>query len=625
MDLSKYRQLFVSETHEMLDTLGQSLVILENTPDSDEAVNTTFRLFHSLKGMSGTMGFTPFFDLAHLLEELMDRVRAGRLTLGSPVVDLLLAGVDRFRHWIEEIDNGDAPEQTPDVEKLHGKIEHLLRATEQVNQPTSRAPDRPLAARPGDLIVQVRLAVPVELTIRGYLLARRLGRLGSVIDTVPSLEQLRAGRCGARLRVAIRGASEDRVRAFVEALPDWTDLRIECTPAPRDENEDDIVFTGSFGAPATRPTPPPRESAIIRRPEPQRSLRVQTAWIDQVLSRTEAVRLAVEGLGPAHSRLRTLVDALMTETSAVRMVPISVLTDRLPRVVRDMAREVGKRAMLVVESADERVDRAIVEGIDTALTHLVRNAVEHGIERPSVRAAANKPEVGTITLRCRRAHDAVIIELADDGGGVDAERLIQRAIESQLVAPDAARRWASRDLCRLLCVPGLTTRTVANAGAGRGIGMDAVASTIEGLGGHVSVRSRPAHGTVFSLHLPRTRGVTGLRIVVIGGQKFAVHRAWIDRELAGPAVKRAEESVCVGDERWPLLEVPGRPAEFGGVVLLLNEPRAALEVDAIIGNRDMLIQPMPAPFDQVGTASGVARLASGEPVLVLALRELAVR
>lgn len=622
MDLSKYRQLFVSETHEMLDTLGQSLVILENTPNSDESVNTTFRLFHSLKGMSGTMGFTPFFDLAHLLEELMDRVRAGRLTLGPPVVDLLLAGVDRFRQWLEEIDAGDAPQQTPEVETLHGRIQHLLRATEQVQLPTSRAPDRPLAARPGDLIVQVRLAVPVELTIRGYLLARRLGRLGSVIDTVPSLDQLRAGRCGARMRVAIRGASEDRVRTFVEALPDWTDLTIECTP---DVSEDEIVFTGSFGSPASRPTPPPREAAIIRRPEPQRSMRVQTAWIDQVLSRTEAVRLAVEGLGPAHSRLRTLVDVLMTETSAVRMVPISVLTDRLPRVVRDMAREVGKRAVLVVERADERVDRAIVEGIDTALTHLVRNAVEHGIERPSVRAAANKPEVGTITLRCRRAHDAVIIELADDGGGVDAERLVKRAVASGLVAAEAAQRWANRDLCRLLCVPGLTTRTVANAGAGRGIGMDAVATAIEGLGGHVSVRSRPAHGTVFSLNLPRTRGVTGLRIVVIGGQKFAVHRAWIDRELAGPSVKHTEDSVCVGDESWPLLQVPGRPTEFGGVVLLLNEPRAALEVDAIIGNRDMLIQPVAPPFDAIGTASGVTRMASGEPVLVLALRELAVR
>lgn len=627
MDLSKYRQLFISEAQEMLATLGQTLVLLEQTPESEEGIKTAFRLFHSLKGMSGTMGFTVFFDLAHQIEELMARVHRGRLAPGAAVVDVLLGGVDQFRAWVAEIDEGvQAPQPTADSRALHDRIQQMLAATVTVAQ-AAGSHEGTLSIQPGDLRLRVSQIEPREMSIRGYLLVRRLGELGTVIDVMPSVDTLRSGRGGERLEIALQGADEERVRAFIDLLPDWQITEIEQTrtapPAPADSLPE-LIFTGSF-APPKRPTPPPLEAAVIRRASPQRSLRVQTAWIDRLLTQIEGVRLAVEALGPGQTRLQSLMHDLMTQASAVRMVPISVLTEPLPRVVRDLARQSGKRATIEIHNATEVLERSIIEAVDTTLTHLVRNAVEHGLETPDVRRAAGKPETGTVTLRCRRVQDAVTIELCDDGAGIDRDALVRRAVTLGLLEEATARRWAEHDVGRLLCLPGLSIRAVADAGAGRGIGMDAVATAVAGLGGRLHLQSSPGQGTTFQVHLPRTRGVTGLMLVRIGGQVFGIPRAWIHRTLDADGLQTDADAVHIDDARWPIVRVPFCAADDGTSLVLLDEPRAALAVDAVIGERDMLIRPLPAPFDTNPHVSGVARLPDDRPVLVLAPHVLVVR
>jgi two-component system chemotaxis sensor kinase CheA len=623
MDLSKYRQLFISESHEMLGKLGQTLVLLEQNPESAEGIQAAFRLFHSLKGMSGTMGFTVFFDLAHQLEELMARVQRGRLAPGSAVVDVLLGGVDQLRTWIAEIEEGaDAPAASSATAALLDRIQQMLKATVKVEQ-AAESYEASLKAQAGDMVIRARLVEPQGASIQGYLLARRLEQFGTIVDTVPSMSALRAGRIGEAIEIAMHGAQAHRVQGFMDLLPDWQEVSVE-RHAPPTDSLPDMIFTGSL-TPPKRPTPPPLEAAVIRRARPQRSLRVQTAWIDQLLTHIEGVRLAVESLGPGHTQLQTLVQTLMTQASAVRMVPISVLTERLPRVVRDLARQAGKSATVEVHNADELLERSIIEAVDTALTHLVRNAVEHGIEAPDVRRAAGKPETGTVTLRCRRVQDAVIIELSDDGAGIDRESLVRRAVELGLLEVTTARRWAEHDVCRLLCLPGLSIRVVAGAGAGRGIGMDAVATAIQALGGHLNLQSAPGEGTTFQVHLPRTRGVTGLAIVRIGEQVFGMPRAWIHRTVEGLVAQPGADAVHLDNARWPLVSVPFCPAQTGATMVLLDEPRAALAVDAVIGERDMLIRPLPPPFDGNTLISGVARLPDDRPVLVLAPHVLVVR
>lgn len=617
MDLSKYRQLFVSETQEMLERLGSTLVALEGSPDSTESINTAFRHFHSLKGMSGTMGFSPMFELSHQLEELMSRVRVGRLALGPAIVDLLLAGVDQLGTWVGEIDSGGAP--ASEAHGLNQRIRRLLGATApppaaDISGVTA------LASRPGDLVLHADLKEPAEISIRGYLLVRRLGSLGSVIDTVPSIDRLRSGLGSAQIKVALRGAAVERVRAFLEALPDWVIGRLEEAGRESDaEDDDELVFTGSFGsAPPSRPS---RPAAIVRPAQPPRSIRVRTAWIDQMLGRLEALRESA--LSIEHPALHAQIAALEREASTVRLVPLSVITDRLPRVVRDHARQVGKKANLVVEGADERIDRSIVEGIDAALTHLVRNAIEHGIEAPPGRAAANKPEVGVVTLHIHSTREAVFIELTDDGAGIDTESLARRACELGLL--DEQRAWwlAEHDACQLLCLPGLTTRAVADSGAGRGIGMDAVAADVRALGGGISIRSQSERGTTFQIRLPKIRGVTGLLFVRVAGQIFAVQRAWIHARILGPAIVRTATMVRYDGREWPIRVIPDVTPSFGGMVLLFDNPATALVIDEVVGEHDLLIQPLPTPLDRLPGLMGAVRIAGDPPVLVLAIDDLA--
>lgn len=616
MDLSKYRQLFVSETQEMLELLGRTLVALERAPRSADHINTAFRQFHSLKGMSGTMGFTPLFELSHQLEELMDRVRGGRLALGPAIVDLLLAGVDQLGTWLGEIDAGGDP--VADAGALHERIRHHLLGATQPPPAAEPMGSAPLDSRPGDLVISAALVEPVEISIRGYLLVRRLGQLGSVIDTVPALDRLRSGLGSAEIQVALRGAAEERVRDFLAALPDWTAVRIEqARPAEDlDEDDDDLVFTGSFGEQPSAP-PAPQPAAIVRPASAPRSVRIRTAWLDQMLGRLESLRMIAVEID--HPQLHEQIATLEREASAVRLVPMTVLTDRLPRVARDLARQAGKKVELVIEGADEQFDRSIVEGIDAALMHLVRNAVEHGIEAPAQRAAANKPEVGVITLRITSTRDTVIIELTDDGAGIDADQLASRAVQLGLLDGERARWIAAHDPCQLLCLPGFTTRLVAGTGAGRGIGMDAVAADLRALDGRITIVSRADRGTTFQVRLPRVRGVTGLQLVRIGGQIFAIQRAWIERQLYGPAIVRATDGIEVDGVVWPVRTIRGVTPQYGGIVVLLNDPPTAIEVDEIVGEHDLLVQPLPTPLDRLAGIAGAVRLPTGEPILVLAV------
>lgn len=629
MDLSKYRQLFISETQEMLEALSRTLVTLERNPKSAESVNTAFRHFHSIKGMSGTMGFSLIFELAHQLEELMARVRDGRLALGPAIVDLLLEGVDQFGGWINAIDGG--AEILAPATRLHHRIGELLTAT---SPPPAADPagHASLMSRPGDLLVRAELIEPAEISIRGYLLVRRLGQLGSVIDTVPSLDQLRSGRGSDQVQIALRGADPDRVRGFLEALPDWATVSIQQTviqpPTPADDDDDfdfdDLAFTGGFGSieltvPEERVT---RPAAIVRPPPPPRSIRVRTAWVDQLLSRIAALQQSAAAIDdPALHRHLT---ALERQADIVRRAPMSVLTDRLPRVVRDLARQAGKKADLVIEGGDEQLDRGIIEGIDAALTHLVRNAVAHGIEAPAQREAANKTEAGQITLRTEHNRDAVIIELSDDGAGLDAEELARRAAELGLLDPERAQWIAEHDPIQLLRLPGFTTRTVAGEGAGRGIGLDAAAADIEALGGRIAMRTRAEHGTTFEIRVPLIRGVTGLLLLRVAGRIFAVQRAWVRHQVTARAVERVDTVIRAEDEDWPLRIIPGVSPRFGGMVVLFDNPRGALEVDEIMGEPDLLVQPLPAPLDLLPGIAGAVQLPSGEPVLVLAVHGLAV-
>ncbi|MEZ4468345.1 MAG: ATP-binding protein [bacterium] len=312
------------------------------------------------------------------------------------------------------------------------------------------------------------------------------------------------------------------------------------------------------------------------------------------------------------------------EVRGVRRVPLAVITDPLQRVVRDMARQAGKRAVLRVEGADQPLDRTVIEGVDAALSHLVRNAVEHGLETPEARRAAGKTATGLVAIRCRRMRDEVVVDLADDGAGIDPQRLVRRATEQGLLPEAEARQLARSDLVRLLALPGLTTREEVGALAGRGIGMDAIQSAVVALGGTLQVRTRPGR-TLFRLRLPAVRGLVQLVEVVAGGQTLLAPESQVREVLPEPVIQGsgADRYVEHRGHRWSVVRLVDRlglpPGGPDGPALLLREPRRALMVEAVGPSRRAQLQPLPPPVERLDGFQGAVVPPAGPPLLVLDL------
>ena len=651
MDLSKYRQLYVSETQENLDKLSGLLVELEAAPSRAGHIDSVFRLFHSIKGMSGTMGYTPMADLAHLLEDLMSEVRAGNRGLDANGFDLLLAGVDRMVRWVADVDAERLPLQSDDEARdLARRVQHALMAT------------APPPMEPVTKPLRIQASLDPECQdpgVRGFLLYRKLRGLGTVVASKPAEDVLRSGQHSGSIEIVLQtDHPPDRVRTFVDLLPEWTDVGVtlgtQAPPEPEPELELVLDFDDDPPEPAEPPqdTLPPEQTATaaIVRPASRatRTIRVRTEWLDQLLDRVGDLLIVSQRLWSLNqqsasptmtdglSELARLLGGLRSDAMSVRMTPVSVLTSRLPRVVRDLARKVGKQATLEVQGEEQQLDRAIIEGLDAPLTHMVTNAIEHGIETPGERAAAGKPTGGTLTLSCERVRDEIVVTLADDGAGVDTARLVDAAVATGRLGRERAESLAQRDLVRLVGMPGITARAEAGVHAGRGVGMDAVVESVVALGGRVEMSTRRGEGTTVRLRLPRTPGISRLLLVEADAQVFGLPLGGIVRTgVFGPEDierDRGAEYVSHGDERYRLhrlrhllgLQAAPPDARFPGVVFSRGEHPFVVGVDRVVGQQDAVIKPLGALLERIEGLHGVTIDTVGHPVFVVDVTRFAV-
>jgi chemotaxis protein histidine kinase CheA len=774
MDLSKYRQLYVSETQENLEKISQLLVDLETSPDDRRAIDTVFRLVHSIKGMSGTMGYTPVFELAHHLEDLMDRFRRLQVPMNTAAIDVILAGADRIGQWLVDVEAEQLPLRTDEpATTLHRRIEELLSGPLEAPSspvptprpapgPARRAPSAPLPrpegpldVRPGDIVVTVEMDMSSpDPGLRAFLLYKKLVDLGRVRSSMPDASVLRLGYLDGPVRFVMQsGLDVSQIEGYLSLVPDLaavhvrredlprTDRPVVAEPGPaEDEPEAELVFSDDFDAvpvvlaetgpsapaagepasgfstPSTTPAPagfsdfdfedvlgdtvrepaplhepaaprpqasptlserpaPPRETgvpdfdprdlpvaepddagsiaeaAIVRIPRTARSVRVRTDWLDGVLNRTGDLLIIAQRLWnrnqddpdpvltEALSELSRVLSALHQDALSVRMTPLSVLTGRLPRAVRDMARRTGKRAQLVTRGDDQHLDRAIIEGLDAPLTHLLSNALEHGIEAPEVREDRGKRPVGTITLSCTRVRDEIVVEVADDGGGVDRAKLADRAVEMGLLTRARAEALAGRDLGRLLCLPGLTSRDEPGEHSGRGVGLDAVREMVNTLGGLLEVQSETGVGTTVRLRLPRTPGISKLLLVEADGQVFGLPLARVINtemfEAGGvPTVDHPTGRLRLYELRALLGRAPAgaSPDEpgpvsgtFPGVICHGDEGSFVLRVDRVVGQQDAVMKPLGPLLERIDGLLGVTIDPVGKPVFIVDVTRFLMR
>ena len=610
MELNRYLDLYLSESEDHLRLLNAALLALEEG-DATAAIEEAFRAAHTLKGMSGTMGFMAVTDIAHDLENLLEQIRSGERTIDAQLIDLLLGSADRLERAIAASASGEPVEEAPPAPPSS----------------TSTAPAPPKPAKTiasllaGTPYARVSLKADEQMKIaRALIMTRTLVQKGLVERSEP--EQFGDDFDGEFALILKADADRDAVTNFLAMLPEVASFSIEQSQKPV------VAEKPKPAAPAVAPEPTPSKTNFLR--VDQRRMDEVAEGLGEMAILQGGIEQLVAGqrgqLGDLTTRMTRLITELQHTVLAMRMVPVGDVFDRYPRMVRDAARALGKEVEFKIEGREIEIDRAILEEIADPLVHLLRNAIDHGIEPPAARYGAGKDEKATLVLRAWRDRSSVRIQVEEDGRGVNPRKVLEKARQKGLHVPDT-NDVTNEELLRILAMPGFSTAEQITDVSGRGVGMDAVVSKIRALGGAIDMQTTLGEGTTFTLRLPITLAIAQALRVRVGEEDYAIPLTHVAEALELDSVtierNKGREVVRLRDEVLPLirlrsvLQSPSTGTETAAVVAELGERRTALAVDRLVGREQILVKQFDGAVGTLPIFSGVTLLADGRPALVL--------
>jgi two-component system, chemotaxis family, sensor kinase CheA len=614
-DPSRYAELFRSEAREHLGTLTRLLLLLEREPDRPGVLEELFRSVHTLKGSSAAMGYEAASELAHGLEHLLARMREGSVRADAAVVDLLLQGADALE---TAVDRPSEPPPAVILDRL-GAYAAVDAAASSADPPAPLQPARAGASGPV-LRVTVRLDREVVLPAVRAAMALRVAReLGEVVEVVPTEAAMLAGELEGAFSFAVVGEVDSaRLEEAVRGVGEVESVEMAV----------DVVGVG-VGEPTAARTPskPARAGAIVRVPQ----VRLD-ALVDQVgelmIARDRLRRAAAAEAGSeleeSLDAVSRLIEELREEIMRLRMVPVGEVFDRFPRMVRDAARALDRKVELEISGRDEEVDRGLLNEVADLLVHLLRNAVDHGIEPPREREKAGKPPAGRIRVSASREGSTVRIEVRDDGRGLQRERILEAAAERGLL-PARGGDVSDAELWGLLTTAGFSTSERITDVSGRGVGLDMVRSRVQALGGSLEIRSEVGKGAAFALRLPLSLTLVRALRLRAGGAYYSIPLSGIV-EVAEVA-EHDGRTLKVRDEILPALDLrrllasgvagEGEEGEEAVVVIEFGGRRAGLIVEGLEGQHQAVVKPFDAPRPMVEVFSGATILPDGRPSLIL--------
>jgi two-component system chemotaxis sensor kinase CheA len=649
MDTSEYLPMFLAECRENLQELNLAVVRLEEAPDDRETVDAIFRIAHSLKGMAATMGFEGMATLTHKMEDVFELLRQRGTGLTGEVVDVLLACLDALSGAVDSIDTDGAESFDPLelVERLGGLVRG--RDDREAAEPeVEEAPAPPAKLAPvggGHTVLEIHavLAPDAQMpAVRAFQVLAAAAEHGEVLRSEPTEGDVDSFTGGIVEILLATGHEVEAVAATVRAVPDISDARVvEATAAPVAEPAPLAAVEEDGVAPPAIAAPSAKKSAQ------HQTVRVDAERLDQlmhlmgelVVQRTHVEALsaeaAVPGLGQAMQELTRSSHALQAMVMQIRMIPIEAVFMRFPRLVRDVATRLGKQVELDLVGKETELDRTVVDAIGDPLVHLIRNALDHGLEAPADRIAAGKAPTGRLTISARHAGGSIAITVSDDGHGVDPQKVAAVAVARGLITRDQVPLIDMRAAIELLFTPGFSTAAEVGDLSGRGVGMDAVREKIRELGGEVTVTSVQGEGTVNEIRLPLTLAIMSALVVEVGGQPFGIPLQRVERTMRiddHPVRSVAGAKMLVlKDEALPLrrgvdvfggsvgtaAEIgPTHPADTHVVIVRGQEGAVALSVSKLIGQRELVTRPLPANVGQEAAVSGAAVLSNGDIVLL---------
>ncbi|NMA68262.1 MAG: chemotaxis protein CheA, partial [Desulfitobacterium sp.] len=594
VDLGEFLEFYLLDSQEQIEKLAAGLLQLEKEGNNLSLINDLFRSAHSLKGASGTMGFTSIVALTHSAEDLLDRLRQGKMEVTYDVIDLLLAVTDRVKEMLDQVENQE--EITVEYEDLVGQMQALI-SGEVITEDTSQEKEAPLANEEKETVKMVDFELPSEQmaelkesqdmgngvyqvnikfaaetlmkAVRAVMAVQRIESMGKVIKLRPTVEELETSNDDYFAMLILSNEPVEDIQAELLNISELEEIEIhpyvfgdlstvseeaatavEATVELPDENikgsiekvysvsEKSEVEEAASVAPTPVPPAAMAPAAPSAPPTPRaiggggsdgtnhvQTIRVDTSRLDNlinlvgeiVITRTRLVQIGldlkeeyrmdplVNNLNETTVYLGRLMSDLQESAMRLRMVPISTVFNRFPRLVRDLARKTNKEIDLVLKGEETELDKTVVEVIGDPLMHLIRNSVDHGIESPEERRAAGKPEKGTITLNAYHEGNHIAILISDDGRGLNLEKIYQKALSRGLVSE--GENLLEKDIANLIFQPGFSTAEQVTDISGRGVGMDVVTKSLNNLGGMIETSTKAGEGTTFTIRLPLTLAI----------------------------------------------------------------------------------------------------------------------
>lgn len=627
MDVNEYLPMFLAEAREQLQQLNLAVLRTEANPEDRETIDELFRIAHSLKGMSATMGFDGIAALTHQMEDVLELLRQRTGALDRAGIDVMFDCLDALSGAVDSIEAGDGEQL--DATAIVAALSALVRSND-VEQEERAAAAAAAEAAPDEerapaLHVEVALHEQAAMpAVRAQLVLQALARHTEIRRTQPADLTALVGTVFELWTAA--GPDPEHIESVVRTVADIADVTVTPVGGEADSGEP-AAATGTSrggGDPSVRPTT---------------TVRVQSERLDQlmhymgevVVHRTHVEALVADSgdtsLARAMQDLTRSSQALQSMVMQVRMVPVEAVFLRFPRLVRDLSSRLGKKVEIDLVGKDTELDRTVIDALGEPLVHLVRNSLDHGLETPEERCAAGKPETGRLEIAAVHAGGGVVISVSDDGAGIDPQRIGRKAVERGMLAPELADSLDEAGAAELLFAPGFSTAEEMSDISGRGVGMDAVRSRIRELGGDVLLRSERGRGTRVEVRLPLTLAIISALLIEAADEVYAIPLDRVERTVAlGDDVVRSvagRRVLTMADRVLPLWDGAqvlgnrdGAPNDHA-VIVNVRDSSVAVAVGRLVGQYELVTRPLPPQLADASRFSGGAVMSDGSMALIV--------
>lgn len=671
MDMNQYLDIFIEESKEHLQNMNQLLLELETSPDNLDLLNEIFRIAHTLKGMSGTMGFNKIASLTHEMENVLQLIRNKEIPVTEYIIDVLFECFDTLEEYINKLvntgDEGDL-DPSPLITKLCNIMDNKNSVEKQKNnaakdeEKNDKTDEDNFSIETEDITKNVickaneqgfkAFKIKVHLnpncmlkSARAFIVFNTLEKFGEIIKSKPTAEEIEDEKFDTSFEIIYltklnKSAIENEILNISE-IANVMISQIKLENIPKSSNKKDTETKGLQNEFVKQEKAKNNQNKNLKL-KTSKTVRVDIDRLDNLMnlvSELIIIKTRLEDIEDSKTKqnmieaveyLERITTSLHDAVMKVRMVPIERVFNRFPRMVRDLSKELGKDISLYMTGEETEVDRTVIDEIGDPLIHLIRNSIDHGIEDPNERKKLNKPETGTVFLRAYPDGNNVVIEVQDDGKGIVVEDIKAKAISRNLITKDAADNMNDKELINLLFKPGFSTADKVSDISGRGVGLDVVKTKIESLGGLVEVHSEFNKGTKFIIRLPLTLAIIQALMVMVGDEKYALPLNSIKEitTINSKDIRKVQnqEVVLYRNNTLPILRMNNilkvnldleDKDEIIVVVVKKGDKMAGLVVDDLIGQQEIVIKSLGKYLSGIKIIAGATILGNGQIALIV--------